>query len=347
MNQQYVNIKSGFYRQQQINGTFPLVTKARKAYNNPPDGINKTHRVEVIDKSNQKIGVWINTNDIEYLTKQQIDNPIEEIQMINDDTLKHNINERFNMMETLVQGVIDEHIKSMIISGSPGVGKTFTLNKMLQQAQDNDDIASYTLFGGHLSPLGLYQLLYENSSPGDVIVLDDTDCVFFDEDTMGLLKIALDTGEERKLRWMSHSRILQEQDIPTEFTYEGSIIFISNMNFEAVINKGGKLAPHMEALMSRSVFLDLLIHGIRETLLRIEFVVNNTNMLDNAGLTQQHEKDLIMNWLKTNQNNLRSISLREVLRLAKFYLMDNTQWTKLAEATLFKPSAQRQSMKGQ
>lgn len=348
MSQQFVNIKEGFYRSAQIQGVFPLITRARKAYQNPPDGIEKTHRVEVLDSTNKKIGVWVDESDVEYLTAGDVaqSDLQEKTSQLTDDVLRRAIADRFEMMHTLTDGVIEGHINSMIVSGSPGVGKTFTLNAMLKAAEDRGDISKYVLFGGHVSPLGLYQLLYENSSEGNVIVLDDTDCVFFDEDTMGMLKIALDSGDERVLRWMSHSKILSEQDIPTEFTYEGSVIFISNMDFERIIASGSKLAPHMEALMSRSVFLDLLIHGIRETLLRIEHVVLSTNMLDKVGITDMDDKYLLLDWLKENQNHLRAISLREVLRLAKFYQMDPAGWTRIAQATLFKPSAQRLLLTG-
>jgi hypothetical protein len=73
------------------------------------------------------------------------------------------------------------------------------------------------------------------------------------------LKAATDSTKGRKLQWLAETKMLDEEGdrMPRFFDFEGSVIFITNYDFDEFIDRGHKLSPHFEALISRSHYLDL------------------------------------------------------------------------------------------
>ncbi|AFL47449.1 hypothetical protein ZZ1p0131 [Acinetobacter phage ZZ1] len=244
--------------------------------------------------------------------------------------MRARINKRFSVMDMMTKGIINKSIRSLIISGAPGIGKTFTLNRDLQAADDAGEI-EYTILNGKMSPIGLYCKLFECASSNSVLVLDDVD-VFSSEDALNLLKAALDTSETRKVCWSTASSYLKDEGIPLEFEFEGTIVFISNVDFDRELSRGSKLAPHLDALISRSVYLDLGVHTNEEIMVRVEDVILNTDMMFKAGLLESETLE-ILEWMKSNISRLRNVSLRTALYLASFVKTDEHNWKEIAEVT--------------
>lgn len=244
------------------------------------------------------------------------------------------IRERFDVLTILADGVAANNIRSLIVAGAPGVGKTYTLEERLLAAKASGKVKSLNSIKGSISAIGLYIALWENRKAGNVILLDDIDRVFDDEETMNLLKGALDTTKRRTISWIKASGILKDNDIPNSFDYEGQIVFITNKNPDEIIAKGSKMAPHMAALVSRSVFLDLAIHDARQIMVRIEQVLKTTDMINDLAIGQG-DVDLILNWMHSNIDRVRSISLRTVIQLASF-IKTTPNWVSLANTTMLK-----------
>lgn len=246
------------------------------------------------------------------------------------------IRQRFEVMGMLADGVADKNIRSLIIAGAPGVGKTFELEKKLKQAERSGKIISMTSLKGSISAIGLYQTLWNNKDAGQVILLDDIDTVFDNEEALNLLKAALDTGKRRSVSWQKASRFLKEQDIPNSFDYCGQIVFISNLDPDKIIAKGGRLAPHMAALISRSVFLDLCIHDNESIMIRVEQVLTDSTLAEDLDLNGE-EVEAIVDFMKTNVMRLRQVSIRTVIQLASF-IKTTEDWLQIATATMLKPA---------
>lgn len=244
------------------------------------------------------------------------------------------IRERFDVLEILADGVASGNIRSLIVAGAPGVGKTHTLESKLTAAEANGVVKSVTTIKGSISPIGLFVQLWENRDAGQVLMLDDIDAVFADEEAMNLLKGALDTTKTRRISWAKASSFLRDNDIPNTFDYNGAIVFITNTDPDAVMEKGGKLAPHMGALISRSVFLDLCIHNSSQIMVRVEQVVAESTMLDELGLSKGQAAEAI-GWMHQNLDRLRAVSLRTVIQIAAF-MKTSDDWAKLASATMLK-----------
>jgi len=245
------------------------------------------------------------------------------------------IRERFNVLSMLADGVASRNIRSLIVAGAPGVGKTYTLEAKLNEAKLTKKVKEVTVIKGSISPIGLYVQLWENRKAGNVILLDDIDAVFGDEEAMNLLKGALDTTKNRRISWAKASSFLRDMDIPNSFDYEGQIVFITNTDPDAVIARGAKMAPHMAALVSRSVFLDLCIHEPSSIMIRVEQVLAESGMMVELGVNKGQAAEIV-GWMHQNLSRLRSVSLRTVIQLASFIKTSPADWQSLARATMIK-----------
>lgn len=328
MSLQTVKLASATYYGKELTGEFPLIRVT--------DGDKYSSRdvYVTIVRDNKQITVQAYRKDIEYVGvtsgSPALENLTEVEPELSDEELGAIIKKRFKVMSSLTDAVIAGNVRSLIIAGAPGVGKTFELEGKLQAAETSGAIASYTHLGGKITGLALYAQLWESRHPGSVLVLDDID-VFQDEDMINLLKKALDTGT-RRVNWLSSARWLEEQEIDSEFEFEGTIVFISNTNFDAIIKRGGGLAKHLEALIDRSLYLNLKVHTKREIMIRIEQIVTSTNILDANGLTLAQGQELL-SWLKVNQNELRDLSLRTLVKLSALMISEGSDWIDIAEVT--------------
>jgi len=229
--------------------------------------------------------------------------------------------------------------RSLIVSGPAGLGKSFTVEAKLTELEQKGHHVTY--IKGYVRPLALYKLLYETRHPNSVLVFDDSDSVFYDDVSMNLLKGACDSTERRVLHWLSKS-IEKEEDeegesIPEKFEFQGSIIFITNYDFDAMIESGNKLAPHFQALVSRSHYLDLAMKTKMDYIVRIRQVVRG-GMLRDRGFNAA-EQTLILEFIENNMERLRELSLRMVVKISGLYKMDKSNWQKLAKQTCFRNAA--------
>ena len=164
-----------------------------------------------------------------------------------------------------------------------------------------------------------------------MLVLDDCDSVLYDELSLNLLKAALDSGKKRTLSWRSESRALANNGVPDQFDFKGSIIFITNVKFERT---RGKLKDHLDAIMSRCHYLDLTLDTMRDKFLRCKQIVAD-GMLNEYKFGEDEVKDL-MDYIYTNKNKLREMSLRMVLKIADLKKMNKSKWKSYAESTCMK-----------
>lgn len=245
------------------------------------------------------------------------------------------IEKRFSMLGILGEAVVQGNMNSLMVAGAPGVGKTYELERRLENSLNNGDIQSYESIKGTISALILYKKLYENKDKGQVVLLDDVDRIFGDEEAMNILKAALDSSVVRKVCWGKNSRFLQDEGVPNSFDYSGQVIFITNTNPDRVIAKDGRMSPHMNALISRCVFLDLCIHDSNEILIRIEQVIKNSTLLNDIDITGDQATTLL-DWMRKNVNRLRSVSIRTVLQLASFIKTVPDNWEDIAISTLIR-----------
>lgn len=122
---------------------------------------------------------------------------------------------------------------SLLITGTPGLGKTYHVTTMLNKIGYVDG-REYIHVKGRSTAAGLFITLYENQDK--LIIFDDCDNVFKDPDAVNLLKGALDSYDRRIISWIS-ARPLKDADgdpLPKNFEFTGRIIFISNLSVHRI-----------------------------------------------------------------------------------------------------------------
>jgi hypothetical protein len=253
-----------------------------------------------------------------------------------DATIIERLRERFSILDDMTYAVKKGDVRAMIVSGPPGVGKSFGIEAVLAKADIFSTVAGkpkkYEIIKGAVSPICLYQKLYEYSDNKSILVFDDCDAVLMDELSLNLLKAALDTSKKRTIHWNTESRILRENDLPNSFEFHGGVIFVTNIKFANVKSK--KLKDHLEALESRCHYLDLTIDTEREKMLRIKQIIAD-GLLDDYGFSETEHNEIV-EFVETNKAKMRELSLRTVIKAAGLYKSMPARWQRVASMTLMK-----------
>ena len=337
-----IRILSGSYRKQSVvNTEFTLVkgyqTGAKGGYvtvkNDGQFAINIPEVKVLVDS----------INEIEFLNG---DNVIANTVEFKKESVKETETEamdriaaRFEVLDEMSRAAINGDIRAMIVSGPPGVGKSYGVETQMEKASMFDKLAGkrvrFNIVKGAMTALGLYAQLYKYSDTKNVLIFDDCDSVFTDDLALNILKAALDSGKTRRICWNSDSRLLREEGIPNTFNFNGSAIFITNLKFGNLKSK--KLQDHLEALQRRCHFLDLTIDGDRDKMLRIKQVHRDAN----GGLFSDYEfteeqAQMVIDFMWDNHTKLREVSLRMCLKIADLVKISPNNWKNLARTTCMK-----------
>lgn len=175
----------------------------------------------------------------------------------------------FGRMIQLTQLVVKGTINSLLVAGGPGIGKTTDVIGTIKESGLSDG-RDYIKLSGKATATSLYQVLYKWRK-GGLIVLDDLDSIWSDQDATNILKAALDSYDERVITWSTGRTIdvsrmspanrevffdeldAQIEDDPSDskikypsmFPFEGKVIFISNLPFSkfdtAILSRSAKI----------------------------------------------------------------------------------------------------------
>jgi len=134
----------------------------------------------------------------------------------------------FEDLKTYINMVIKGQQPSLLVTGSPGVGKTFLITKQLKDA-GLESGKDYIHVKGRSTAAGMFITLWENN--GKIIVFDDCDSVFQSADAVNILKGALDSYSAREISWLVGKplKTATGQSVPKTFEFTGKVIFISNL----------------------------------------------------------------------------------------------------------------------
>jgi hypothetical protein len=254
------------------------------------------------------------------------ESPIENALGVNSPKVdEFGINKRFEFVEKMVTMVAKKTIASTIITGEGGLGKTHTVLKSLKAMNliDTTDVAkfeegerinpgkSYRVIKGYSTAKGLYRTLFEGN--GQVLVFDDCDSVLKDPVALNLLKGALDSYGDRWINWNADIR---DDDLPRNFKFTGSIVFISNMDSDRID----------QAVKSRAMCVDLSMTQ-NQKVERMETLIDNPEFMPEYAM--QHKRDAI-SFINEIQNSIKNLSLRSLIAVTKIRA-DGGEWKSLAK----------------
>ena len=284
-----------------------------------------------------------NIKDIEYVNGEAVskENTVAfvaaQTETETEDQIMTRIRERFDILNEMTKACVNGDIRAMIVSGPPGVGKSFGVEREIEKATLFDKLAGKRLRAevvkGSATPIGLYQVLYKYSDANCVLVFDDCDSILLDDVALNLLKGALDSSKKRTISWLSESSALRREGIPDRFEFKGSVIFITNLKFDAM--KSQKLRDHLDALQSRCHYLDLTLDTMRDKVLRIKQIAKDGVLFSDYDF-EPCVQDEIVEFMEANQNRLREMSLRMALKIADLRKSFADNWKRMAETTCMK-----------
>ena len=158
----------------------------------------------------------------------------------------------FSNLERLTKMVGRGIQPSLVLTGMAGVGKTHLVKETLK-GMGLTESSDFVHFKGRTTAAGLFITLYNNSNK--IVVFDDCDSVFKDDDAVNILKAALDSYDTRRISYISSKPLKDEwgNPLPSQFEFTGRIIFISNIN-------QSKLD---EAIRSRSFVADITMNTVQ------------------------------------------------------------------------------------
>jgi hypothetical protein len=284
-----------------------------------------------------------NISDIEYVNGDAVskENTVAFVapkaEAETEEQIMTRIRERFDILHEMTKACVNGDIRAMIVSGPPGVGKSFGVEQEIEKATLFDKLAGKRLRAevvkGSATPIGLYQTLYKYSDTNCVLVFDDCDSILLDDVALNLLKGALDSGKKRTISWLSESSALRREGIPDRFEFKGSVIFITNLKFDGM--KSQKLRDHLDALQSRCHYLDLTLDTMRDKVLRIKQIAKDGVLFADYDF-EPCVQDEIVEFMEANQNRLREMSLRMALKIADLRRSFEGNWKRMAETTCMK-----------
>lgn len=354
----YANIANGTHRGNEVNGIF----KVEKVFDAKKQWMNIYAEPNTFGNTVPTPRIRLNEEQFFYCDKDGNKVDLEELQRTNpmaqkaipadntdheadfyaqesDQDAMSRIASTFGILNEVTEACHEGIVKGLVVSGPPGIGKSYGVEATLNEANMFRTIAGnqahFDVISGAATPIALYKKLYDNRHKGFVTVFDDCDNILFDEVSINLLKAALDSKPRRSLCWLAESRALKEADIPDKFEFEGSVIFLTNIDFERTT--ASKIKDHLAAIISRCHYLDLAISTQRDQVLRIKQIVG-------AGMLSKYdfkngEENTILNYIDSNANYVRELSLRMVIKIADLVKSKPHDWERLCEATCLRRDA--------
>lgn len=167
-----------------------------------------------------------------------------------------------------------------------------------------------------------------------IVVLDDVDIVHKEKSEknqiLDMLKGATEiTKNERTLQWLraSSNSLMRDNNVPTSFNFEGSIIWITNDTIED-IQKQAK--NHWNAINSRFSTVRVNLNK-EEKLLYTQYLIEEIGMLGKncegkEGGYSLKIQNLTLEYLNDNYDVLPEVTPRMAIRIADTIMNFPTKW---------------------
>lgn len=253
---------------------------------------------------------------------------VDEVERKAQVTDEFGINKRFDFVTKMVDMVANKTIASAIITGQGGLGKSHTVIKALKDKGFTDvtDLASFEegatirssksfrIIKGFSTAKGLYRTLFEGNNM--TLVFDDCDSVLKDPVALNILKGALDSYSDRYISWNSD---MKDDDLPRSFKFEGTVVFISNMELDRID----------QAIRSRAMCVDLSMTQAQK-IERMEVIAESDEFLPEY---DAYTKKMAIGFIKDIQDKVSNLSLRSLIATVKI-AANGGEWKDLAKYVL-------------
>ena len=253
---------------------------------------------------------------------------------VNEETLNDKVkylDETLDDIYQISRKVAAGAFNSLMISGRAGTGKTYSVEKALaDEGLTIDD--DFIMVSGAVSTIMMFKKMFQYRNK--VLVFDDCDAVFRDENGRNILKAALDTKKVRRISYLKKSglvfdpkdfemdpegefNMIENGMVPAYFDFAGRVIFISNIAKDKADPDG--------AIRSRSILID--VNPDDATIMeRIKTLLPYLEPKDMA----MKDKLEIYEFMKTAND----VSMRTFVKAAGFKDADLPNWQRMTKRYL-------------
>ena len=268
-----------------------------------------------------------------FLAKQEIGNMKQE-------DIRILLDRHYTQLRKFVKGVCQDKFH-LIVNGDAGMGKTEITNEIVEKETEKTRKQPHSI-SGTISPVKLYGKFQDARKKGQVLIIDDTDKILEDQESLEVLKGVLDTQENKIVSWDKYSTAIQKSNKKTEFKYEGRCIIITN--------KWLRTAPDKEPTIQQQRLLPVLsrCHYFKAGVPNNQWKMESIKM-HKQGYQSQYDdywyelrcfkgvdekiQEEIVEWLEEHQDNVRELSFRVCARLVQLQSQEPDFWKEMAEAS--------------
>jgi tRNA A37 threonylcarbamoyladenosine biosynthesis protein TsaE len=228
--------------------------------------------------------------------------------------------------------------KGMIISGDAGTGKSHFVQQSFADTNTTDRV-DYNK-SKSFTAASFYVRLFLNKNPGDVVTFDDCGLEHLtgkDFQTItDMIKGATEmTKGERIIGWerASANQKMKDNNVPMEFDFQGSIIWITNSSFEQLAKKFGE---HWEAMQSRFIQVPIRLNN-QEKLMYTLHLLEEVGMLEGDKCQTKeggYSKEIVEETVKYIRNNykyMNNVTARVAAQIADTMEQFPNDWKTLIE----------------
>jgi hypothetical protein len=233
--------------------------------------------------------------------------------------------------------------KGIIVSGDAGTGKSHYVQKSFIDAgvTENVDYNKSKSF----TAAALYVKLYLYRNPGDIIAFDDCNLEGMGSGDfralIDLFKGATEmTKGDRILGWerATTNPLMKENGVPSQFNFQGSIVWITNSTFSQLEKKFG---VHWEAIQSRFIQVPIYLND-QEKLMYTLYLIEEVGML--TGATCQTKEGgypdeivkMTTNYIRSNYKHMSNVTARVAAKIADTIEHFPNDWEMIIENQMIK-----------
>lgn len=163
------------------------------------------------------------------------------------------------LVKTNLQAVIQGYKKSVLISGTAGIGKTKNVLDELKASGQKYEYIS----GGLKDARSLYMLLHDNNKKDLILVFDDINNLFRNKEATEILRVATTNDNNRQISFVD-SKIEKNKKYKSRINFESKIIIITNIPIKKIDKAIVSRTSAIEVNPSKQDILDSIRVNLEE-----------------------------------------------------------------------------------
>lgn len=241
---------------------------------------------------------------------------------------------RFETVQAIAEGFVTGKSaqRGLLISGDAGTGKSHYIKQAFISTNTTKKVSYYK--SETFTPPALFTVLWKNRKKGDVIVFDDCSLESMTGEAFrkwtSWIKGGLELSKDKKMigyQAASKNQLFEEEGVEPQFSFEGSIVWITNTRFDKLAKKFG---DHWDAVQGRFIPVEVFLTK-EEKYMYTNYLIEEIDMLgENCEAKEGGYSDEIISetleYLADNYDDLKEITPRVAIKVADTMSMYPEMW---------------------